>query len=101
MVKENRRHGSDILMAETQIRPREAGVARFDRFDPYFRNSRAVLGSNHVPRKYFLRQRHGVFRSLDRWKAHFSLQACDVELKESAVFDNLPRDLVFAGGKFR
>ena len=50
--------------------------------------------------KDFFRQRHGAIFGLDRRKKDFFLQAGDVEGEQSAVFDYLACDLVFAGSEF-
>ncbi len=49
----------------------------------------------------FLCNGHGALRCLDGRQKHLFLQARHVEGEEAAVFDHLPGDFVFAGGKFR
>ena len=49
----------------------------------------------------FFRNGHGTLRRFDRREKHFLLQARHVEGKQAAVFDYLPRDFIFTGGKFR
>ena len=83
-------------MAEAQIDARETGIARLDRCNANF-----ALGADHVPGKNLLRQSHRTrFLGLDRRQKDFSLHARYIKWKQSSIFDHLPRDLVFPGGKF-
>ena len=49
-----------------------------------------------MPREDFFGKRHRAPLSGDRRNLYLTLQARDVEREQAAVFDNLPRDLIFA-----
>ena len=49
-----------------------------------------------MAREDFFGKRHRAALSGDRRNLHLALQARDVERKQAAIFDDLPRDLIFA-----
>ena len=63
--------------------------------------ARVHIGIEHVAGEDLFRHGHGALRCLDGREEHFLLQSRHVEGKQAAVFDHLPRDFIFAAGKFR
>src|SRR6266566_4255237 len=94
-LKKNGGHGSYVFVAETQVGAGKAGVAGLDAG-----HAGLSLVVEHVPRENLLGQRHGTLFRFDRGQKHLLLHARDVEGKQSAVFDYLPRDLVLTSRKF-
>src|ERR1700736_4781999 len=94
-LKKNGGHGGYIFVAETQVGAGKAGVAGLDAG-----HAGLSLVVQHVAREDLLGQRHRTLFRFDRGQKHFLLHTRDVEGKQSAVFDYLPRDLVLTGRKF-
>ncbi len=93
-LEENRRHGGDVLMTETQIGACKAGVAGLNGFD-----ANLALTMQHVAGKDFFGNGHGPRPGLDWRQKYLALQACNVEGKQSTILDDLAGDLVFAFGE--
>ena len=94
VLEEDRGHRRDVLVAEAQIGAGEAAVAGLHRLHADFAG---VV--QHVPREDLLRDGHGTRLGGDRRQKDFALHARDIEGEQAAVFDDLARDLVFAGGE--
>ena len=92
---ENSRHRRDVLVAESQVDPRKAGVPGLHRLHP-----KLSLGRDHVPGKNLFRQRHWPFLRFDRRQKDFFLHSRNVEWKQPAILDHLARNVVFARGEF-
>src|SRR5271166_5437929 len=94
VLKENRCHRSNVLVAETQVSLSKSGITWL-----YAGNANAAAFVHHVPREDFLRYRHRPLVSSHRWQEHLLLHPRHIEGKQPAVLNHLPRDLIFAGGK--
>ena len=87
-------------MAEPQVRPCKARIAGLHSGYSHF----AGL-IDHVPREDFFGQSHrscgagAPARGLNRRQKYFSLHARHVEREQPAVFDYLPRNLIFPGSE--
>ena len=94
VVVENGRHRRDVLVTEAQVGARESGIAGLDRCDADFAGAvqhmagKNLFGNGHRPRLGFCRRQED-----------FALQARNIEGEQSAVLDDLTRDLVFAIGE--
>src|SRR5438552_2615345 len=90
VLEEDRRHRSDIFMAEPQVGHGETGITGLHCCDAHF----AIL-VQHVAGKDFLGQRHwtcgagALARSLDRGQKNFLMHARHVEREKPAVLDHL------------
>src|SRR6266480_7440297 len=96
VLEEDRRHRSDIFMAEPQVGHGETGITGLHCCDAHF----AIL-IQHVAGKDFLGQRHrtcgagSLARSFDRRQENFLLHARHVEREKPAVLDHLASNLIF------
>src|SRR6266699_2189544 len=96
VLEEDRRHRSDVFMAEAQVSPGKAGITGFHCCDAHV----AIL-IQHVARKDCLGQRHRpcgagtLARSFDRRQKNFLLHARNVEREKSTVLDHLASNLIF------
>src|SRR5262245_722694 len=82
-------------MAEAQVGARKTGVARLN-----VRHAWLAAFVEHVARKDFFRDGHRPRSRLQRRQKDLLLQSRNVEGKQPAVLDHLPRNLVFATGEF-
>src|SRR6266566_2163185 len=98
VLEEDRRHRSDIFMAEPQVGHGETGITGLHCCDAHF----AIL-VQQVAGKDFLGQRHwtcgagALARSLDRGQKNFLMHARHVEREKPAVLDHLASNLIFTG----
>src|SRR5207244_3727788 len=96
VLEEDRRHRSDVFMAEPQVGAGKAGITGLHCCDAHF----AIL-VQHVAGKNLLGQRHwtcgagSLGCSLDRGQKYFLLHARHVEREKPAVLDHLASNLIF------
>src|SRR5450432_4622776 len=96
LIEEDRRHGSHVFVAKTQV---GAGETRISRLDSFYSNF--FPDTNHVPRENLFCQRHWTLFGFNGWKKNLALHAGDIEIEQPAVFNDLPGDFVFTLSKFR
>src|SRR3954462_947319 len=90
VLVKDRRHRSNVLVAEAKISPGESGIARF-----HCRYALFPIGRDHVAREDLLGYRHRSRFRVDFGNPHLTLETSDVEWKQTAVLDHLPGNLVF------
>src|SRR5436305_867732 len=97
VLVENRRHRRDVFVTETKVNASEPGIAWF-----HGTNTNTAVGSKHMPRKNLLGQSHRVLGASmpNGRKEDFLLKTGNVEREQSAIFDHLTGDVIFAGRKF-
>src|SRR3954466_1142646 len=90
VLVKDRRHRGNVLVAEAKIGAGKSGIARL-----HSRYALFPIGRDHVARENLLGYRHGSRFRVDSGNRHLTLEARNVERKESTVLDHLPGNLVF------
>src|ERR1700677_3227625 len=94
VLKKNGRHRRHVLMAEAQIGLGKPRVTRL-----HAGHANAALFLHHMPRENLLRHGHRPFAGVDRRQPYLLLHPRHIKRKQPAVFNHLPRNLVFAHRK--